>query len=130
MRQKSLLIVPLFSPRHKICSYDIMRYQVLRRTDMGKTFMKNTVIKSELREADGAKYRYSLIVSESNKVASYKLPLYSVEIEMTDKDGNVTNARTRELFADVGKAISFFRKLSENLATPLNLPYILEDEMQ
>ena len=97
---------------------------------MGKTFMKNTVIISELREADGAKYRYSLIVSESNKVASYKLPLYSVEIEMTDKDGNVTNARTRELFADVGKAISFFRKLSENLATPLNLPYILEDEMQ
>ena len=97
---------------------------------MGKTFMKNTVIKSELREADGAKYRYSLIVSESNKVASYKLPLYSVEIEMTDKDGNVTNARTRELFADVGKAISFFRKLSENLATPLNLPSILEDEMQ
>ena len=52
-----------------------MRYQVLRRTDMGKTFMKNTVIKSELREADGAKYRYSLIVSESNKVASYKLQI-------------------------------------------------------
>ena len=49
---------------------------------------------------------------------------------MTDKDSNVTNARTRELFADVGKAISFFRKLCDNLATPLNLPYILEDEMQ
>ena len=97
---------------------------------MGKTLIKDTVIKREIREVDGAKYCYSLVVSESNKVASYKLPLYSIEIEMTDKDGNVTNARTRELFADVGKAISFFRKLSENLATPLNLPYILEDEMQ
>jgi hypothetical protein len=68
-------------------------------------------------------------MSESNKVASYMLPLYSVEIEMTDKEGNVTRARTRDLFADVGKAISFFKKLYENLATPLNLPYILEDEM-
>lgn len=97
---------------------------------MGKTVIKNTVIKKEMREADGAKYCYSLVVSESNKVASYKLPLYSVEIEMTDNDGNVTNARTRDLFADIGKAISFFRKLVDNLATPLNLPYILEDEMQ
>lgn len=97
---------------------------------MGKTVMKDTIIKSDVREAEGAIYRYSLIVSESNKVASYKLPLYSIEIVMTDADGNTTCARTRDLFADVGKAISFFKKLSENLATPLNLPYILEDEMQ
>ena len=82
-----------------------------------------------VREADGARYCYTLIMSESNKVASYKLPLYSIEIEMTDAEGNVTNARTKEIFADVGKAISFFKKLSENLATPLNLLYILEDEM-
>ena len=97
---------------------------------MGKTVVKDTVIKRDIREADGARYCYTLIMSESNKVASYKLPLYSIEIEMTDKDGKVTNAKTKEIFADVGKAISFFRKLSENLATPLNLLYILEDEMQ
>ena len=96
---------------------------------MGKTVVKDTVIKKDVREADGARYCYTLIMSESNKVASYKLPLYSIEIEMTDADGNVTNAKTKEIFADVGKAISFFRKLSENLATPLNLLYILEDEM-
>ena len=97
---------------------------------MSKTLIKETVIKRDTREFKGAVYNYSLIVSESNKVASYKLPLYSIEIEMTDKDGNVTNARTKEIFADVGKAISFYRKLRENLATPLNLPYIIEDEMQ
>ncbi len=97
---------------------------------MGKTVITDTVIKREVRESEGARYCYSLIVSESNKVASFKLPLYSVEIEMTDADGAVTSARTREIFADVGKAIAFFRKLCENLATPLNLPYILEDEMQ
>ena len=97
---------------------------------MGKTVMKDTVIKKEQKVADGAIYQYSLIVNESNKVASYKIPLYSIEIEMTDIEGNVTSARTKDIFADVGKAISFFRKLSENLATPLNLPYIIEDEMQ
>lgn len=97
---------------------------------MSKSVIKEKVIRKEVREADGAKYCYTLVVSESNKVASFKLPLYSVEIEMTDKNGKTTSARTRELFADVGKAISFFKKLYENLATPLNLPYILEDEMQ
>ena len=97
---------------------------------MSKIAIKETVIKNEIRESDGARYIYSLLVSESNKVASYKLPLYSVGIEMTDADGNVTKARTKEIFADVGKALSFFRKLADNLATPLNLPYIIEDEMQ
>ena len=96
---------------------------------MGKTVMKDTVIKKDVREADGATYTYSLVMNESNKVASYKLPLYSIEIEMTDSSGEITRARTRDLFADVGKAMSFFKKLSENLATPLNLPYIVEDEM-
>ena len=97
---------------------------------MGKTVIKDTVIKREVREADGAIYQYSLVMSESNKVASYRLPLYSVHIEMTDSEGQVTSARTRDLFADVGKALSFFKKLTENLATPLNLPYVVEDEMQ
>lgn len=97
---------------------------------MGKTVLKNNVIKRVVREADGSHYRYALTVSESNKVASYKLPLYSIEIEMTTPDGKRTYARTRELFADVGKALSFFKKLTDNLATPLNLPYIVEDEMR
>ena len=97
---------------------------------MRKSQIIGTLIKNELREIDGATYSYSLIMKESKNVASYRLPLYSIEIEMTDIDGNNTSARTCELFADVGKAISFFKKLYENLATPLNLPYILEDEMQ
>ena len=96
---------------------------------MSKTALKDKIIKQETKEADGAKYCYTLIMTESNRVASYRIPLYSIEIEMTDPDGNVTNAKTKDIFADVGKAIAFFRKLSENLATPLNLLYILEDEM-
>lgn len=97
---------------------------------MGKTVLTDSVIKREIREVDGARYTYSLIMTESNKVASYRLPLYSIEIEMTDCSGQVTNARAREIFADVGKALSFFKMLAENLATPLNLPYIVEDEIR
>lgn len=95
---------------------------------MSKSIL-GTVIKNESVVRDGATYSYALIMSESNKVASYKIPLYSVSIEMTDEEGKKTNAHSPDLFADVGKALVFFRKLVDNLATPLNLPYILEDEM-
>ena len=97
---------------------------------MSKAVITDKIIRKDTREKDGSRYTYTLVMSESNKVASFKIPLYSVEIEMIDGNGNMTSARTRELFADVGKAISFYKKLCENLATPLNLPYILEDEMQ
>ena len=107
-----------------------MTLRSIGRYKMSKTVITDKIIKRESREKDGAKYRYTLVMSKSNKVASFRLPLYSIEIEMIDKDGKQTHARTRELFADVGKALSFFKKLYENLATPLNLPYILEDEMQ
>ena len=97
---------------------------------MRKSQVIGKVIKKELCEKDGASYSYSLIVNESTSVASYRLPLYSIAIEMIDADGKKTNAETHDLFADVGKALVFFRKLVDNLATPLNLPYILEDELQ
>lgn len=78
-------------------------------------------------EANGASYMYSLIVKESDKVASYRLPLYSIKIEMSSADGGHTEAQTGEIFADIGKAVVFYERLIESLATPLNLPYILED---
>jgi hypothetical protein len=48
---------------------------------------------------------------------------------MKRESGETTNADTSELFADVGRAIVFFERLVENYATPLNLPYIVEDEI-
>ena len=45
-----------------------------------------TVIKNERVVSEGATYNYTLMMNESNKVASYKLPLYSIEIEMTDEE--------------------------------------------
>ena len=53
---------------------------------MSKAITRDKIIRKEIREADGARYCYRLVMSESNKVASYKLPLYSIEIEMTDEE--------------------------------------------
>ena len=50
-------------------------------------------------------------------------------LPISDPEGDTTSAETRELFADIGKAVSFFDKLVRNLATPIDLAYIVEDEI-
>ncbi len=96
---------------------------------MRKAVIRNETIKKETIERDGALYTYTLCMSEGGNVANYMIPLYSVEIEMTDPDGNETSASTKEIFADVGKALVFYRRMVDNLATPANLPYIVQDEI-
>ena len=86
------------------------------------------IIKEETRYSDGFEYKYYLTSTKSRRVASYKLPLYSIRIEMTGGDKH-TEHELKELFADAGKAITFFDELVKNLATPLDLPYILEDKI-
>lgn len=96
---------------------------------MGKrTQVKEIVMKSERVECEGSTYDYTLSVRESNKVASYRIPLYSVSIKMTDKNGKETFAEAKDAFSDVGKALVFYERIIEYIATPLNLPYVLEDE--
>ena len=90
--------------------------------------VKEILMKSETVVSRGASYTYSLFVRESNRVASYRIPLYSITVEMTDTDGHRTYAEARDAFSDIGKAVVFYEKIMEHLATPLNLPYILEDE--
>lgn len=89
----------------------------------------DTVIRTEIKEADGAKYKYELITRKSTKLVCFNLPLYTIRIEMTSENGEHTKAETGELFSDVGKAISFFDKLVKYLATPIDLAYIVEDEL-
>ena len=74
-------------------------------------------------------YRYELIMKEGDGVASWRIPLYSIRIHMTDKSGVSTSSDVRNIFADVGKAIIFYEKLLRNLATPIDLAYIVEDEI-
>lgn len=94
-----------------------------------KKAAEQTVIRKETVQSEGAEYNYTLLMSESRKVSSYRIPLYSILVEMTDESGNRTDAGLKDVFADVGKALVFYDKLVSNLATPLNLPYILEDEL-
>lgn len=95
---------------------------------MNKRNNDNKIIKDVTKAECGIIYRYILSAKKSEQVASFNLPLYSIEIIMT-KDGEVTRNVAKEIFADIGKAISFFEKLANNLATPIDLPYILEDRI-
>ncbi len=95
----------------------------------GGSKIAKVAIRKEEKFEGGYIYRYILNMEESIRVASYKLPLYSITVELTDKDGNTTSADTKEIFADVGKAFSFFDMLVRNLATPIDLAYIVEDEI-
>ena len=90
---------------------------------------KQQIIKTECISKDGATYKYSLYVSERDKVASFRLPLYSIRIDMTDSDKKETSASIDNVFCDIGKAIVFFDMLVKSLATPIDLPYILEDKI-
>ena len=90
--------------------------------------LKESILK-ETREADGIIYTYTLILHEDIRLTSIGIPLYSISVEMTNlKTGKHTSAQTRELFADESKAKAFFDKLVRNLATPIDLAYIVEDE--
>ena len=46
------------------------------------------------------------------------------------KDGEVTRSSVDDVFADVGKALSFYEYVSKNLATPIDLAYALEDKVE
>ncbi len=83
----------------------------------------------EKRALDGILYTYRLILHTDRKYSSFGLPLYSVEVEMEDiKSKKASCAKTRELFSEGEKAKAFFDKLVRNLATPIDLAYIVEDE--
>lgn len=89
-----------------------------------------TTVREETKETEDALYTYTLSSKSGDKVANYGLTLYSVEIQMTDKNGVHTASSLEDIFSDSGTAFKFFDKLSKNLATPIDLPYIFEDELK
>ena len=89
-----------------------------------------TVVKSATVERDGAEFRYSLIKKDSGAVSSFGIPLYSIQIELTDSDGRRTEACAGDVFVDIGKALVFFDRMVKNLATPIDLAYVIEDELR
>ena len=89
---------------------------------------EESIIKKEERAADGLVYKYELVMRRSDKVASYALPLYSISVELSRENGEViTGTQMSEVFSNERKALDFFAKIVDNLATPIDLPYVLED---
>ena len=97
-------------------------------TKMKKNKTKETVIRRDLRSDGYNHYEYELIMRESRRTASWRIPLYSVFVCLTDSEGEESQARLDDIFADAGQALLFYDKLVRNLATPIDLKYAFEDE--
>jgi hypothetical protein len=89
---------------------------------------KSIEVRYEERACGGMRYEYRLSISESRKTASFGLRLYSVSVKLTDRRGVETEATLNEAFCDSERAFRFFNRIVENLATPIDLPYVFDDE--
>ena len=81
-------------------------------------------IKTELREKDGIKYSYVLKFDDETNDPS----THTVEIAMKSNDGIINTFASRRLYAEKARVNTLFDKLVDNLATPINLPYVIADE--
>ncbi len=86
------------------------------------------ILKEQRRESGKFKFIYRLTATKSRRVASFRLPLYSISVTMLDGDIESYH-ELKEIFADLGKAITFFDEIVDSLVTPIDLPYILEDKI-
>ena len=87
------------------------------------------VIQKEERSADGYFYSYQLIERKGMSMANFGMRLYSITVSMTDADGRVRTGEAKDVFSSKKKATKFFEHIVKNLATPIDLKYVIEDEM-
>ncbi len=86
-------------------------------------------IRKEERRADGYFYSYELIERKGRNMADFGMRLYSIRVNMTDDSGNVRMGEAKDVFSSKRKACEFFDRIVDNLATPIDLKYIVEDEI-
>ena len=98
---------------------------------MNETAIKNAIIRTEVRFAEQTEFKYTLTLSESKGVSSFRLPLYSITVESLSTLNGDRRAYTAEnLFADERKAEEFFDLSVSGLATPIDFPSIVEDMLR
>ena len=97
---------------------------------MQKIETKEIILRKDERFDGGDSYTYLLSTRESDFVASFGITLYSVRVELVRSNGVSSFAEIKDVFASYDKANRFVDKLARNLATPIDLPYVLEDEME
>lgn len=91
---------------------------------------QNRIVSRIVRESEGYSYTYELILREGERTHDWRLPLYSVRISMTDPDGRTSQREATDLFASEEPATELFDRLVRNLATPIDLSYVVEDEVR
>ena len=90
--------------------------------------LKGITVRCEKVKSRGIEYVYELTLDEARKPEMGAMTLYSISVRMSDGENIISEARAQDLFTDLGKASAFFDKLVRNLATPINLAYVVEDE--
>ena len=96
---------------------------------MKKSILNNVIVK-EKRQEMGYSYTYELIRRQGERTVDYGLSLYSIKISMTNPDGQHSKREATDVFIDYKIALDFFNKLVRNLATPIDLGYVVEDEVR
>ena len=96
---------------------------------MKRGLCERIVVKEE-RCHDDYLYTYELILREGKQTADWRLPLYSVKVSMTDPEGRSSQKEVKDVFINHDRAMEFFDKLVRNLATPIDLGYVVEDEVR
>ena len=91
--------------------------------------MNEKLIREEKRQSDGYIYSYMLIERRGRRMADFGMRLYSISVSMTDENGITKNEEARDVFSSKRKALEFFDKIVRNLATPIDLKYVVEDEI-
>ena len=91
--------------------------------------MNEKIIRQEEIESGKYCYRYELTERRGRRMADFGVRLYSVTVSMTDENGRVKRSEATDLFSSKRKATEFFDKIVRNLATPIDLKYVIEDEI-
>jgi hypothetical protein len=92
---------------------------------IGESYILRTLKRSD----GGYNYEYVLSSRTSSELSSFHLPLYTVTVKLTDPDGRVTESVAKDLFSNASHALDFFKKVSDSLVTPIDLAYVIEDEL-
>ena len=95
-----------------------------------KTEGQTEFIAVENRTSEGREYRYELIREIGRRTDNWRLPMYSIRITMTDADGSRHTRSSDNIFSDKRRATRFFNRMVNHLCTPIDLGYIIEDEVR
>ena len=87
------------------------------------------IVRNEIIENGEYVYSYQLIERRGRGMADFGMRLYSISVSMQDGNGNIKRGEAKDVFSSKRKATIFFDKIVRNLATPIDLRYVVEDEI-